>query len=59
MQQLLTQASLVNVLLGIDPAASVLGAVLLVIAGLGIITKGGDWFTDSAVDLGRITRIPP
>lgn len=59
MQHLLTQASLVHVLLGIDPATSVLGAIVLVIFGLAAITKGGDWFTDSAVDLGRITRIPP
>ena len=42
MQHLLTQASLVHVLLGIDPATSVLGAIVLVIFGLAAITKGGD-----------------
>lgn len=50
---------IVSVLLGSEPADSVWAILLLIIAGLLAITKGGDLFTDSSVHIARITRIPP
>lgn len=50
---------IVSVLLGTDPATSVWAILLLIAAGLLAITKGGDLFTDSSVQIARITRIPP
>jgi len=51
--------AVLNLLLGAEPAASVWGILLLIVAGLLAITKGGDLFTDSSVHIARLTRIPP
>ena len=45
-------------LLGIEPANTLGWSILLVLAGMLLITKGGDLFTDSAVAVAHLTRIP-
>jgi len=50
---------LFSVLTGSSAATAMWAVVLLILAGLAAITKGGDLFTDSSVDVARITRIPP
>lgn len=50
---------LISFLLGSQPATSVWAILLLIVFGLVAITKGGDMFTDSSVDIARVTKIPP
>lgn len=47
-----------SVWLGSDPAATNWGLVGMILVGMVAITKGGDLFTDSSVDIARMTRIP-
>ncbi|MFY9252347.1 MAG: calcium/sodium antiporter [Fuerstiella sp.] len=47
------------ILVGSQAAASVWGLLALIVLGLLAITKGGDLFTDSSVDIATMTRIPP
>ena len=48
-----------NVFLGIAHSESLLFNILLLLVGLALITKGGDLFTDSAINVAHATRIPP
>jgi cation:H+ antiporter len=50
---------ILRVAVGLDAAGSTGLNVLLLLAGMAVITKGGDLFTDSAVAIARATRIPP
>ena len=47
------------VLIGSEAAVSVWGLLVLIVLGMLAITKGGDLFTDSSVDIATMTRIPP
>lgn len=51
--------NLLYLLVGTESATSVWGLLLLIVVGLLAITKGGDLFTDSSVDIARMTRVPP
>lgn len=51
--------SVVPLILGSEAASSTWLLLLLIAAGMVAITKGGDLFTDSSVDIARMTRIPP
>lgn len=44
---------------GLDAPATILVSLLLIGLGMISITKGGDLFTDSAVEIARLTRISP
>lgn len=44
---------------GLDTPASIFASFLLILLGMLSITKGGDLFTDSAVEIARLTRIHP
>ena len=48
-----------RILIGFDAAPQTAVNITLVLAGMLLITKGGDLFTDSAVAIARATRIPP
>ncbi|MCH7687820.1 MAG: calcium/sodium antiporter [Planctomycetes bacterium] len=48
-----------QILLGMEAPQSNVLCVVLILAGMALITKGGDLFTDSAVAIARATRIPP
>ena len=48
-----------KIVIGLSPPASILVSIFLIILGMLSITKGGDLFTDSAVEIARLTRIPP
>ena len=48
-----------RVFIGLDAPASILYCSLLILLGMLSITKGGDLFTDSSVEIARLTRIPP
>ncbi|QDT27212.1 Inner membrane protein YrbG [Gimesia panareensis] len=50
---------ILKMIIGITPPASILVSVFLILLGMLSITKGGDYFTDSAVEIARLTRIPP
>ncbi len=52
-------ASFLDLFLGVSPAELTVVNVMLVLAGMLFITKGGDIFTDAAVAIARATRIPP
>jgi cation:H+ antiporter len=56
---LLLVADAVPILVGGEAASSVIGLVVMILAGMVAITKGGDLFTDSSVEIARITHIPP
>ena len=56
---LLLVANAVPLFIGGEAASSVTGLVVMILAGMVAITKGGDLFTDSSVEIARITRIPP
>jgi len=47
------------ILIGGEATASFGGLLGLILLGMLAITKGGDLFTDSSVDIARMTRIPP
>lgn len=51
--------NLLYMLVGTESATSIWGLLLLIAVGLVAITKGGDLFTDSSVDIARMTKIPP
>lgn len=44
---------------GIIAPSSILISLLFIALGMLSITKGGDLFTDSSVEIARLTRIPP
>lgn len=50
---------LLPMLIGSECATSLTGLILLIIAGMVAITKGGDLFTDSSVEIAHMTRVPP
>lgn len=50
---------LLRLITGLDAPATILVSVLLIVFGMISITKGGDLFTDSAVEIARLTRVPP
>lgn len=54
-----TLKSFIEILIGIDAATAIWANVLLLAFGMLLITKGGDYFTDSAVVIARATRVPP
>lgn len=47
-----------QLLIGSESAESMLACSILILIGMALITKGGDWFTDAAVAIARATRIP-
>lgn len=49
----------IRLITGLDAPASVLISLLFILVGMLSITKGGDLFTDSSVEIARLTRIPP
>ena len=51
--------SWLSLLAGSEPATTVTGLLLMIVAGMVAITKGGDLFTDSSVHIAKMTRIPP
>lgn len=50
---------ILRVVTGLDAAGQTGWSIFLLLAGMAVITKGGDLFTDSAVAIARATRIPP
>ena len=48
-----------HVLFGLKAAGSLVANLVLLGLGMLLITHGGDLFTDSAVDVARVTRVPP
>ncbi|MCP4169482.1 MAG: calcium/sodium antiporter [Fuerstiella sp.] len=52
-------ANAVQLLVGGQAASSFVGLVVMILIGMVAITKGGDLFTDSSVEIARITHIPP
>ncbi len=44
---------------GLAAPSSVLVSLLFIVLGMISITKGGDLFTDSSVEIARLTRVPP
>lgn len=56
---LLLADGILPLLIGSDPATSVAGLIVLILIGMVAITKGGDLFTDSSVEIAHITKIPP
>ena len=50
---------IVPLFIGGQAASSVIGLVVMILAGMVAITKGGDLFTESSVEIARITHIPP
>jgi cation:H+ antiporter len=50
---------ILRVVTGLDAAGQTGWNIFLLLAGMAVITKGGDLFTDSAVAIARATRIPP
>lgn len=50
---------LLPLVVGSEAAASTFGLLLLIAVGMLAITKGGDLFTDSSVDIARMTSVPP
>ena len=50
---------ILKIIIGLNPPASILISLFLILLGMISITKGGDLFTDSAVEIARLTRIPP
>jgi cation:H+ antiporter len=50
---------ILKIIIGLNPPASIFISFFLIILGMVNITKGGDYFTDSAVEIARLTRIPP
>lgn len=50
---------LLRLITGLDAPATILVSILLIVFGMISITKGGDLFTDSAVEIARLTRVPP
>ncbi|MCH9654442.1 MAG: calcium/sodium antiporter [Planctomycetes bacterium] len=44
---------------GLTAPSSILISLLFIALGMVSITKGGDLFTDSAVEIARLTRVPP
>jgi cation:H+ antiporter len=56
---LLLGDSIAPLLIGSEAASSIWLLLLLIVAGMAAIAKGGDLFTDSSVDIARMTRIPP
>ncbi|MEO2019538.1 MAG: calcium/sodium antiporter [Fuerstiella sp.] len=56
---LILAADIVPLLIGGEAAPSAIGLVVMILAGMVAITKGGDLFTDSSVEIARITHIPP
>ncbi|MCA9015243.1 MAG: calcium/sodium antiporter [Planctomycetaceae bacterium] len=49
----------VRLITGLEAPASILVSLFLILLGMLSITKGGDLFTDSAVEIARLTRISP
>lgn len=47
------------ILIGSEAATSTIGLLMLIVVGMLAITKGGDLFTDSSVEIAKMTRIPP
>ncbi|MEQ9409719.1 MAG: calcium/sodium antiporter [Fuerstiella sp.] len=52
-------ATLPGLLIGSNPATTMWGLVLMILLGMVAITKGGDLFTESSVQIAQMTRIPP
>jgi len=50
---------IIDMLTGSTAPNTLWALVALLLAGMAAITKGGDLFTDSSVDIARMTRIPP
>jgi cation:H+ antiporter len=48
-----------QVMFGLKAAGSLVANLVLLGLGMLLITHGGDLFTDSAVDVARVTRVPP
>lgn len=55
---LVPAAAIWQILLGLEPASGFGMACLFVLVGMALITKGGDLFTDSAVAVAHLTRVP-
>ena len=55
----LAPLELIRLVTGLDAPASILISLLFILLGMFSITKGGDLFTDSSVEIARLTRIPP
>ena len=51
--------SWMNIFVGLHASDNVTLNVFLLLLGMALITKGGDLFTDSAINVARATRIPP
>jgi len=51
--------NIVPLLVGGEAASSVIGLVVMILVGMAAIFKGGDLFTESSVEIARITHIPP
>ena len=47
------------ILIGSEAATSTIGLLMLIVVGMLAITKGGYLFTDSSVEIAKMTRIPP
>ncbi len=50
---------LLRLISGLDAPNSILISLLFIALGMLSITKGGDLFTDSSVEIARLTRVPP
>ncbi|MCR9202792.1 MAG: calcium/sodium antiporter [Planctomycetaceae bacterium] len=50
---------IIDMLTGSAAPSALWALIALLLAGMAAITKGGDLFTDSSVDIARMTRIPP
>lgn len=50
---------LLPLLVGSEAATTIGGLLLMIVVGMLAITKGGDLFTDSSVEIARMSRIPP
>ncbi|QDT42314.1 Inner membrane protein YrbG [Gimesia alba] len=59
MMMALEPLDFIRLVTGLDAPASILISLLFILLGMLSITKGGDLFTDSSVEIARLTRIPP
>lgn len=50
---------LLQLVVGSEAATGTFGLLLMIAIGMLAITKGGDLFTDSSVDIAKMTNVPP
>lgn len=59
MMMALEPLDFIRLITGLDAPSSILISLIFIFLGMLSITKGGDLFTDSSVEIARLTRISP